>query len=375
MNSKTKKVLVPLVAIVFGFLLGAIIMLAFGYNPIWGYEDLFISALGNARAIGETLQTMGPLILTALSFAVAMKVGLFNIGMSGQALAGWISSMWFALSFPDIPRLLMIPLVVIIGMFFGAFMGFIPGILRALLGTSEVITTIMLNYIMLFFSTFMIHSMFQKSILMDNTTDQTKLISANASFRTNWMSSLTDNSTLNIGLIIALIALVIMAIIFTKTTLGFEIKAVGLNPNASEYAGISAKRTLILSMVVAGALAGLGGVVYGFGYMQNFVSQSASLDIGFNGMAVALLGGNSPIGILFAALLFSVLQTGAPGMTNDGIPPEIVKVVTASIIFFIAVKFIIEVMLPKAKKSKHQKLLRRKEKKHESCKYFTNHCR
>ena len=100
---------------------------------------------------------------------------------------------------------------------------------------------------------------------MDNTTDQTKLISANASFRTNWMSSLTDNSTLNIGLIIALIALAIMAIIFTKTTLGFEIKAVGLNPDASEYAGISAKRTLILSMVVAGALAGLGGVVYEIG--------------------------------------------------------------------------------------------------------------
>lgn len=352
MNSKSREILVPLIAIVFGFLLGAVIMLAFGYNPIWGYEDLFISALGNARAIGETLQTAGPLILTALSFAVAMKAGLFNIGMSGQALAGWITSMWFALSFPDIPRLIMIPLVIIIGMFFGAFMGFIPGILRALLGTSEVITTIMLNYIILFFSTFMIHDMFQKNILMDNTTDQTKLISTNASFRTQWMSSLTDNSTLNIGLIIAIIALIIMAIVFSKTTLGFEIKAVGLNPDASEYAGISSKRTIILSMIVAGALAGLGGVVYGFGYMQNFVSQSTSLDIGFNGMAVALLGGNSPIGILFAALLFSVLQTGAPGMMNDGIPPEIVKVVTAAIIFFIAVKFIIEVMLPKAKAMK-----------------------
>ncbi len=198
----------------------------------------------------------------------------------------------------------------------------------------------------------MIHDMFQKNILMDNTTDQTKLISTNASFRTQWMSSLTDNSTLNIGLIIAIIALIIMAIVFSKTTLGFEIKAVGLNPDASEYAGISSKRTIILSMIVAGALAGLGGVVYGFGYMQNFVSQSTSLDIGFNGMAVALLGGNSPIGILFAALLFSVLQTGAPGMMNDGIPPEIVKVVTAAIIFFIAVKFIIEVMLPKAKAMK-----------------------
>ncbi|AYG00190.1 ABC transporter permease [Lactococcus allomyrinae] len=352
MNSKMKKILVPIIAVLAGFVLGAIIMVVFGYNPLWGYEDLFISALGSARSIGETLQTTGPLILTALSFAVAMKAGLFNIGMSGQALAGWITSMWFALSFPDIPRVLMIPLVVIIGMVFGALMGFIPGILRALLGTSEVITTIMLNYIILFFSTYMIHDMFQKNILMENTTDQTKLISANASFRTGWMSSLTDNSTLNIGLIIALIALVIMAIVFSKTTLGFEIKAVGLNPDASEYAGISAKRTIIMSMLVAGALAGLGGVVYGFGYMQNFVSQSASLDIGFNGMAVALLGGNSPVGILFAGLLFSILQTGAPGMMNDAIPPQIVQVVTASIIFFIAVKFIIEVMLPKAKEIK-----------------------
>lgn len=352
MSSRTKSILVPIIAVLAGFVLGAIVMVAFGYNPIWGYEDLFISALGSARSIGETLQTAGPLILEALAFAVAMKAGLFNIGMSGQALAGWITSMWFALSFPDIPRLIMIPLVIIIGMVFGAFMGFIPGILRALLGTSEVITTIMINYIILFFSTFMIHDMFQKSIMMPNTTDQTKLVSANASFRTNWMSALTDNSTLNIGLIVALIALVIMAIVFSKTTLGFEIKAVGLNPDASEYVGISSKRTIILSMVIAGALAGLGGVVYGFGYMQNFVSQSASLDIGFNGMAVALLGGNSPVGILFAGLLFAMLQTGAPGMMNDAIPPQIVQVVTASIIFFIAVKFIIEVLLPKAKEAK-----------------------
>ena len=366
MSNKTKQILVPLIAIFCGFLLGAIVMLAFGYNPLWGYQDLFISALGNARAIGETLQTAGPLILTALSFAVAMKAGLFNIGMSGQALAGWIMSMWFALSFPDLPRLLMIPLVIIIGMFFGAFMGLIPGLLRALLGTSEVITTIMLNYIILFFSGFMIHNMFSKSILMANTTDQTKTISANASFRTNWMSALTNNSTLNIGLIIALIALVIMAIVFSKTTLGFEIKAVGLNPDASEYAGISAKRTIMMSMMVAGALAGLGGVVYGFGYMQNFVSQAGSLDIGFNGMAVALLGGNSPIGILFAGLLFSILQTGAPGMMNDAIPPQIVQVVTASIIFFIAVKFVIEVVLPKAKAVKSTESVKNTKKKGET---------
>ncbi len=350
--------LVPVIAVVAGFLLGAIVMLIFGYNPIWGYEDLFIGAFGNARAVGETIQTMGPLILEALAFAVAMKAGLFNIGMSGQALAGWIFSMWFALSNPDIPRLIMIPLVVIIGMLFGAIMGAIPGILRAILGTSEVITTIMLNYVILFFSTYMIHDMFSHKILMNNTTDQTNPVGANASFRADWLSNLTNQSTLNIGIFIALIALVVMAIIFSKTTLGFEIKSVGLNPYASEYAGISAKRTIVMSMVVAGALAGLGGVVYGFGYMQNFVTQSASLDIGFNGMAVALLGENSPVGILFASLLFSLLQTGAGNMSNvDNIPPQIVQVVTAAIIFFIAIKFVIEKVLPtvKEKKAKGEK--------------------
>jgi simple sugar transport system permease protein len=209
----------------------------------------------------------------------------------------------------------------------------------------------MLNYVILFMSTFLIHDVFSSKIMMPNSTDQTKLISANASFRTGWLSDLTNNSTLNIGLFIALIVLVIMAIVLSKTTLGFEIKSVGLNPDASEYAGISAKRTIIMSMLVAGALSGLGGVVYGFGYMQNFVTQSATLDIGFNGMAVALLGETNPVGILFAAFLFSMLQTGSGNMSNiDNIPPQIVQIVTATIIFFIAVKYIIEKVLPNIKK-------------------------
>lgn len=354
MSSKTKTILVPIIAVLAGFVLGAIIMLIFGFNPIWGYEDLFISALGNSRAIGETIQTAGPLILEALAFSIAMKAGLFNIGMSGQALSGWLFSMWFALSFPDIPRLIMIPLVIIIGMIFGAIMGFIPGVLRALLGTSEVITTIMLNYIILYFSTFVVHNVMAKKIIMATSVDQTNPVGSNATFRAQWLSNLTNSSTLNIGIFIALIALVVMAVIFSKTTLGYEINAVGLNLDASEYAGISSKRTIILSMVVAGALAGLGGVVYGFGYMQNFVVQTGSLDIGFNGMAVALLGGNNPIGILFAGLLFSILQTGAPGMMTDSIPPQIIQVVTAAIIFFIAIKFVIEVILPKSKNKGEQ---------------------
>lgn len=350
MKTNTKKILVPIIAVLMGFVLGAIVMVAFGYNPLWGYEDLFLSAFGNARAIGETVQTAGPLILCALAFSVAMKAGLFNIGMSGQALAGWIFAMWFALSNPELPRLVMIPLVLIIGMLAGAIVGLIPGLLKAIWGTSEVIVTIMINYVMVYLSTFLLKNGFSKNILNPESSDQTITVGANASFRVQWLKDLTQNSTLNIGIFIAIIALIIMAIVFSKTTLGFEIKSVGLNPDASEYAGISAKRTIVLSMVVAGMLAGLGGVVYGFGYMQNFVSQTSSLDIGFNGMAVALLGENNPIGILFAGLLFATLQTGAPGMMRDQIPPQIISVVTASIIFFIAIKFIIEKVLPAVKK-------------------------
>ena len=155
-NLSIRKGLVPVIAVVAGFLLGAIIMLVFGYNPLWGYEDLLTQAFGNSKSIGEIFRSMGPLTLTALSFAVAMKAGMINIGMSGQALAGWISSVWFALSFPDLPRAIMIPLVIIIGAAWGAMMAAIPGFLKAFLGTSEVIVTIMMNYIILLVTTYLV---------------------------------------------------------------------------------------------------------------------------------------------------------------------------------------------------------------------------
>ncbi|MFV0556618.1 MAG: ABC transporter permease [Lactovum sp.] len=350
MNPKLKNILVPVIAVLSGFVLGAIIMLIAGFNPIVSYTELFYAALGDSRSIGETISTAAPLILTALSFAVAMKAGLFNIGMSGQALAGWISSIWFALSFPDLPSFILIPLILIVGMFSGLLMGVIPGILKAFLGTSEVIVTIMMNYVILYGSTFLLKEVFSKDIIQPAATDNTHLVGENASFRMEWLSNLTNGSTLNIGLFVAIVALIVMAIIFSKTTLGFEIKAVGLNPSASEYAGISSKRIVILSMMISGALSGLGGVVYGIGTMQYFAMQHGSMAIGFDGMAVALLGQNNPIGILFSALLFAILQIGRSGMMIANTPPEIVSIVTASIILFIAIKFVIETLLPKAKK-------------------------
>ena len=311
MSKKLQQISVPLISVILGILLGAIVMWIFGYDAIWGYEELFYTAFGSVRGIGEIFRAMGPLILIALGFAVASRAGFFNVGLPGQALAGWVMSGWFALSFPDLPRPLMILATIVIALVAGGIVGAIPGILRAYLGTSEVIVTIMMNYIVLYVGNAFIHS-FPKEIMQ--STDSSIRVSANATYQTPWLAELTGNSRMNIGIFFAIIAVAVIWFMLKKTTLGFEIRAVGLNPNASEYAGISAKRTIILSMIISGALAGLGGAVEGLGTFQNVYVQGSSLAVGFNGMAVSLLASNSPVGILFAAFLFSVLQVGAPGM-------------------------------------------------------------
>mgnify|MGYP000030812189 FL=1 len=343
MLKKYESILIPLMAVLAGLLLGAIIMLVFGFDPIWGYEELFYTAFGSVKNIGEIFRAVAPLVFTALGFAVASRAGFFNVGLSGQALVGWVFAGWFALANPDMPRPLLILATVIIAMLAGGIAGAIPGFLRAFLGTSEVIVTIMMNYILLYFSNYIIRDVFSDKLMKN--TDSSINVSANASYQTEWLRALTDNSRMNIGIIFAIIAVVVIWFLFAKTTLGFEIRAAGLNPNAADYAGMSTKRTIVLSMVISGALAGLGGAVQGLGTFQNVYIQSANLDIGFNGMSVALLASNSPLGIPFAAFLFGALSVGSSGMVRAQIPSELVNVVTASIIFFIGVKFIFEQVL------------------------------
>jgi len=227
MSKKLQQISVPLISVFLGILLGAIVMWIFGYDAIWGYEELFYTAFGSLRGIGEIFRAMGPLVLIGLGFAVASRAGFFNVGLPGQALAGWILSGWFALSNPDMPRLVLIPLTVIIALIAGGIVGAIPGILRAYLGTSEVIVTIMMNYIVLYVGNAFIHA-FPKDIMQ--STDSTIRVSANATYQTPWLSELTGNSRMNIGIFFAIIAVVLVWFLLKKTTLGFEIRSVGINP-------------------------------------------------------------------------------------------------------------------------------------------------
>ncbi|MBD9903107.1 ABC transporter permease [Enterococcus faecium] len=349
MNNKTEQIrniLAPILSVVMGLVLGAIIMIGFGYNPITGYTSMLQASLGNQRSIGETLRQATPLIFTALGFSVANSAGFFNIGLSGQALSGWLASVWFALSFPDLPKVILLPAAIIVGALAGAAAAAIPGMLRAYFGTSEVIVTIMMNYILLYSSTYFLQNVIPDTLR--TSLDSSKPVSASASLRLPWLTQMFGGSRVNGGLILALVALVVVWFLMKKTTLGYEIRSVGLNPFASEYAGMSSRRTIVMSMVISGTLAGLGGVVEGLGTYQNFFVQTASLSIGFDGMAVSLLGSGSSIGILLSALLLSILKIGGLGMqTGANIPFEIVNVSIALIIFFVGINYVIRLALAK----------------------------
>lgn len=351
-SEKLRNILVPVLSVVMGFALGAVIMLIFGYEPITGYQAMFQTAFRDQKSIGEIFVMTAPLIFTALGFSVANSAGFFNIGLSGQALCGWVASIWVALSMPDTSKWIVLPVAVITGTLAGAVAAAIPGILRAYFGTSEVIVTIMLNYVFLYASTHIANNVMDSDIM--NNKGVTKMIGANGSLRVDWLTQMTGGSRLSTGIFLALLFLVLVWVLMKKTTLGYEIRSVGLNPFASEYAGMSSKRTIITSMIISGGLAGMGGVVQGLGTFQYFFVQGSSLSIGFDGMAVSLLGAGSSVGIFLAAILFSILKLGGQGMQFVGIPPELVDVVIASIIFFVGISYLIRFILAKTSGSKKE---------------------
>ena len=334
-NTMLNKLIVPLISILFGFILGALVMLLFGYNPIDAYNAMLTSVLTNPYFFGEALRQAVVLTFTGLGFNMAYQAGFFNIGIAGQMLLGWLTSIWFALMFPDLPRLLSVPLFLIIGLLAGAIWAGIAGFLRAYFGTNEVIVTIMLNYTALHFSNYMIRNVLA-------TGNRTALVGENASLALGWLSALTGGSRLNLGLFLALAAVILYWFTMKHTTVGFELRAVGLNKDAAEYAGMSSKKNIILSMFLSGALAGLGGAIQGLGTFRNIFVQSALPTEGFDGIAVALLGLGNPFGTFLASILLGILDIGAGFMPNSaGVPDELADVIVASIIFFIGANYII----------------------------------
>ncbi|WP_020059077.1 ABC transporter permease [Bacillus sp. 123MFChir2] len=335
LTERTINILVPVLSVIFGLLVGAIVMITSGYDPIVGYAALWDGMVGNSRAIGETLRTMIPLVLAGLSVAFAFRTGLFNIGVEGQLLVGWLAAVWFGYAV-SLPSFIHVPLSILVAALAGGLWGFVPGYLKGKFKVNEVIVTIMMNYIALYVTYYIIRN------FLHEANEKSYDIKASASLTSSWLSSLTDGSRLHWGIIVAIVVALIMWFILDRTTLGYELKSVGFNQHASKYAGMKVSRNVVLSMTIAGAFAGIGGAMEGLGTFQSMTAMSSFTGIGFDGIAVALLGANNAFGILLSALLFGGLKSAAPQMNFEAnVPSELINVIIACIIFFVACSYVL----------------------------------
>ena len=339
-----KELVVGVVAVVLGLIAGALLMVLTGNDAIEGYQYLFAGGLMNLERIGNTLAMATPLILTGLSVAFAFRTGLFNIGTPGQVLIGGLVATMVGLSV-GLPKPLLLALMTLAAIAGGAIWGVIPGLLKARFNVHEVVSGIMMNWIAYWITYYLVPAYFKGSY-----ETESRHIGNVASLKVDWLTTLFAGSYINLGIFFAGLAVVFVAILLDRTVLGYQLKAVGFNRHAAEYAGISVNRNIVLSMMIAGALSGLGGTALYTGYassMQIGVMPSQ----GFDGIAVALLGATTPIGVVGAALFFGILQSGKGFMNAmTDIPPEIGDTIIACIIYFAATSVLINNLIERAKR-------------------------
>jgi ABC-type uncharacterized transport system permease subunit len=344
----------PLGSVLLAFVIGAIIVAATGGNPFAAYSGLICGGFGIACSQGEnpalqlstTIVYVIPLITTGVAVALPFRAGLFNIGAEGQLLAGMMACTTIGVVFKALPAVLLLPMVLIGGMVAGALWAGIAGVLKATVGAHEVVTTIMLNYVAQWLLRYLIIG---GPLQLGPGTSKSLTIGQGA-----WLARLLPNDNnitifdlpssvyrVHAGLLLALVAAAVFAFLLWRTPLGYEIRAVGQSQKAARYAGVSVRRTIIVTMLIAGAFSGLAGAVQIAGVDHNLTDIFFSDTTGFDAIAVALLGLGSAVGIVLAAILFGALHAGGAVMQADaGISGNLVFILQALILFSIAANFV-----------------------------------
>jgi len=330
----------PLVAVAAALLVGGLVVLAIGENPFAVYAILLRGAFGSADGFALVLFNSCPLVFAGLAVAFAFRAGLFNIGGEGQLYIGSLVCAVVGLSLEGVPAVLAVPAAVLAAAGGGALWAALPGYLKARLGVHEVINTIMMNFIAIGLSSYLVVNVLREAGQM---TPQTPRIAAAARLPrlAPALSAIgipvPDANPLNASLIFALAAVLAAWFILYRTRLGYEIRAVGENPAAAEYAGINVRGITVAAMSLSGAFAGLVATNEVMGFRYRFLDNFSG-GIGFLGIAVALLGRNSPVGVLLAAILFGVLNTGALEVdVFTDVPRELILVIQAVTIVLVVV--------------------------------------
>ena len=344
-NKKTQSVTIPLLCVLIGLIVGAIVIAVLGKNPFMAYYNLLqgcgiapkASYAGHKSILTDFLSFLNyltPMIFAALAVAVAMRTGLFNILVGYSGLNAFLAK----------------PLVLLIGVAAGAVVGGLIGLLKYKFNINEVVSSIMLNYIIQYVCSFCINTFY-----VDPVSRQSKAVAQSA--RLTLADTVVGDLKMDIplGFILALIAVVLVKFLLDRTKMGYEMKAVGFSRSASRYAGINVGKNIVVTMLISGALAGLAGVTYYLGYFASIQPRVLS-STGFDAIAVSLLGNNNPVGIIFSSLLITVVDKGSTYMSSAaGIQAEIADVITGIILLFCACSAFIRYLLPRMKDEEGRK--------------------
>jgi simple sugar transport system permease protein len=324
------QLLVPVLAVLTALALGALVIALSGGDVLLAYGGLWEGSFGRLQSITESLVWATPYILAGLAVALPFKAGLFNIGAEGQILVGSLTSVFVGYSVTGVPWPLHLLLALAAGVLGGALWGAIPGALKARTGAHEVIVTIMLNYVAIQATSFLLSGPMKDPSPFVVVAQTPKVLESAR------LPQLVEPYRLHWGFVIALVVAVGVWWLLARTTIGFEVRTVGANPNAARYAGMSVPGTIVLTMALAGGLAGLAGAgeVLGLNYYH---TPGFSQGYGFDAIAVALLGRAHPIGLVPAAVLFGGLRAGATRMQFlSQIPVDIIAIIQALVLIFVA---------------------------------------
>lgn len=327
-----------ILSIILGFLIGAIFLAVMGISVGQAYGKLLSSVTG-VKGSSYVVVYAVPYIVAGLSVAFSFRTGVFNIGAEGQFVMGSMAAAVVGILCGGLPKPLLIPLCFLAAMLAGVLWGTIVGILKTKWGINEVLSMIMFNWIAFYLSNFIAGI---PAIKNDGSAEATKTISDNARtlLDADFIKSTGLCPTANWGIIVAIIAMLIVWFIIEKTTLGYQLKAVGFNKNAADYGGISVNRNMLTALAISGALAGLAGALQLMGMGGRISIFSSQEGFGFAGIVVALIGCSNPFGVLAAGIFYGAITYGGSKLNLVGAPTQLINVIIGTIVFFISISVI-----------------------------------